>query len=273
MSNATITPTNTPNRRTRISRAVGLTLVAALAATACGSSQPDLASEAQILEAQTQEPATTVAIETAPTTIIEPAALPTPLRAISLVDTLEVVASPGSAEVVASLTDRTEFGSARVLMVEEVDGAWIRVQVPVRPNGTSGWVRSSDVSVEEIDARVEIDLATRTITTWLDGEVLVETSIAVGSDENPTPTGTFFITDKVDTTDDDGAYGPFALGLSAHSDTLSEFGGGDGQIGIHGTNAPASIGQAVSHGCVRLPNELIEVLATQLPLGTPVIVR
>ena len=57
---------------------------------------------------------------------------------------------------------------------------------------------------------------------------------------------------------------------SAHSFTLSEFGGGDGQIGIHGTNQPDSIGTSASHGCVRVPNEVITALAGNIPLGTPV---
>jgi len=78
------------------------------------------------------------------------------------------------------------------------------------------------------------------------------------------------VTDKLATGDDGGAYGPFALGLSGHSDTLSEFAGGKGQIGLHGTNDPGSLGGAVSHGCVRVPKEVIRALADQLPLGTPV---
>ena len=63
----------------------------------------------------------------------------------------------------------------------------------------------------------------------------------------------------------------FALGLSGHSDVLTEFGGGDGQIAIHGTNNPGDIGQDVSHGCVRIVNDAIERLST-LPLGTPVVI-
>ena len=79
-------------------------------------------------------------------------------------------------------------------------------------------------------------------------------------------------TDLLVNADDSGAYGPYALGLSAHSDTLSEFAGGDGQIGLHGTDAPWSIGQDVSHGCVRVPNDVVTQLATSLRLGTPVTV-
>ncbi len=266
----------------RLGRALGIVLALALTASACSSgAEPDAgASTAAIVTAvpttavpTTAVPTTAVPTDEATETTPNVSAVSVPQRAISLVDTLRVVSQPGSPDVIALLSDQTDFGSARVLLVEEIEGAWVRVQLPIRPNGTSGWVRSSDVSVEEIDARVEVDLAARTITTWINGEVLIQTSVAVGSTDNPTPTGTFFITDKIDTADDDGPYGPYALGLSAHSDTLTEFAGGEGQIGIHGTNAPESIGEAVSHGCIRLPNELVEILASQLPLGTPVIVR
>lgn len=269
----TSTTSSTTNRPGRIIKAVCLVFVAALAATACSAVQHEDSSTRSVPQ-PTATVTTEPVVEVSPSVVEEPAVAAASIRAISTVETLQVLTEPDSAaEIVALLNDQTTFGSARVLLVDEVDGEWIRVQVPVRPNGTTGWVRSSDVTLEEIDARVEVDLAARTITTWIDGEVLIQTSVAVGSAENPTPTGLFFVTDKVDTIDDGGAYGPFALGLSAHSDTLTEFAGGDGQIGIHGTNAPESLGEAVSHGCVRLPNDLIELLATELPLGTPVIIK
>ena len=86
----------------------------------------------------------------------------------------------------------------------------------------------------------------------------------------PTPTGTFYFTDPVDLhSQPNTAYGVFAYGLSGHSDVLTEFGGGDGQIAIHGTNDPSGIGHDVSHGCVRVLNEVIEQVS-KLPLGTPV---
>jgi lipoprotein-anchoring transpeptidase ErfK/SrfK len=67
-----------------------------------------------------------------------------------------------------------------------------------------------------------------------------------------------------------GAYGPYAFGLSAHSNVLYSFGGGPGQIGLHGTNNPASLGTNASHGCIRISNAGITKLARLLPLGTPV---
>jgi lipoprotein-anchoring transpeptidase ErfK/SrfK len=97
--------------------------------------------------------------------------------------------------------------------------------------------------------------------------------IAIGDTVNPTPVGPAYVTELIDNNEPDGAYGPYAFGLAMHSDTLSEFGGGDGQVGIHGTDQPSLIGQAVSHGCVRLTNADVEALVgLSLPLGVPVFI-
>jgi len=93
---------------------------------------------------------------------------------------------------------------------------------------------------------------------------------AVGRSVLPTPKGRYYIVDLLKQPDPNGLYGPFAFGLSAYSHVLYSFGGGPGQIGIHGTNEPDSIGRSASHGCIRLRNEDIVRLAHTLPLGTPV---
>jgi lipoprotein-anchoring transpeptidase ErfK/SrfK len=97
--------------------------------------------------------------------------------------------------------------------------------------------------------------------------------VAVGSNTNPTPVGLFFVTDALETGNPRGAWGPFAFGLSAHSDSITEFNGGDGIIGIHGTSKPNSIGKAVSLGCVRVPNEVMLQLAELVQLGVPVLIE
>lgn len=63
---------------------------------------------------------------------------------------------------------------------------------------------------------------------------------------------------------------PYAFGISGHSDTLKKFAGGPGQLGLHGTDQPDKLGTDVSHGCLRLSNEVITELAETLPLGTPI---
>ena len=113
-------------------------------------------------------------------------------------------------------------------------------------------------------------MAARRLVVTDGGRVVLETAVAVGAAGTPTPTGTFFLVDKLATGQPDGPYGPFAFGLSAHSEVLTEFAGGDGQVGVHGTSDPTSIGRPVSNGCVRVPNGVAALLEDLLPLGTPV---
>jgi lipoprotein-anchoring transpeptidase ErfK/SrfK len=121
-----------------------------------------------------------------------------------------------------------------------------------------------------LEWKIRVNLAEHHLVLLHDDAVDFETGVAIGTEQYPTPTGTFYITDPVDLHDTPNlGYGVFALGLSGHSDVLTEFLGGDGQIAIHGTNNPGDIGQDVSHGCVRVTNDAIERLST-LPLGTPV---
>jgi lipoprotein-anchoring transpeptidase ErfK/SrfK len=186
---------------------------------------------------------------------------------------VEVFAAPGESEdqPTTTLPATTGFGSARVLLVVDQRDGWLEVALPTRPNGSTGWIPADGVDVEEVPYELVVDVADRTLTLLEGGETVLTTPAAVGAPDLPTPTGDFYLTDKL-ATGEDGAYGPFALGVSAHSEVLTEFAGGDGQVGIHGTNDPASIGQPVSHGCVRVANDVITRLADLLPLGTPVTV-
>lgn len=178
-----------------------------------------------------------------------------------------------TAPVRTTLEDRTEFGSTTTVLVSEESGDWLHVALPTRPNGSTGWVHRSGVELSSVGHRIEIDLAGRTLTLFDEGRQVLETPVGVGAPDAPTPTGDWYVTDLLATPDPSGGYGPYAFGLSAHSDTFTEFAGGDGQIGIHGTDDPSSIGEAVSHGCVRVPNDVVRELASMLPLGTPVRVR
>ena len=165
----------------------------------------------------------------------------------------------------------TILGTVTVLEVVEgpVEG-WARVRLPVRPNGTEGWVEADDLMLYVVDSQVEINLSNRTLTYYEDGEEVLTTSVAVGSQRNPTPIGDFFVTDSVTLSNPGSAWGPHAFGISARSDTITEYNGGDGIIGIHGTNRPGSIGNAASLGCVRVPNDVITALHQMVPIGTPV---
>jgi hypothetical protein len=187
---------------------------------------------------------------------------------------LDVYATPEDAEQMMLLPATTILETVTVVTIVEgpIDG-WARVMLPVRPNGSEGWVKTSDIEIYVVAGRLLVDLSEKTLTYYRGGEVVLTSTVAVGTGRNPTPTGHFFVTDNVTMADPNSPWGPHALGLSGRSDTITEYNGGDGIIGIHGTNRPDSIGQAASLGCVRLPNDVITAIHQMVPIGTPVEIR
>jgi lipoprotein-anchoring transpeptidase ErfK/SrfK len=147
---------------------------------------------------------------------------------------------------------------------------WVRVYLPSRPNGSTGWIRSSQVTFLLDPYHVVVHLRTHSLEVLKAGRVQLRTPIGVGRSVTPTPRGRYYIVQLIITHEPNGLYGPYAFGTSAFSNVLTSFGGGPGQIGIHGTNYPEGIGTDVSHGCIRMPNRTITYLARVLPLGTPV---
>ncbi|HEY5889657.1 MAG TPA: L,D-transpeptidase family protein [Acidimicrobiia bacterium] len=184
---------------------------------------------------------------------------------------LAIYSEPDAEEPSSSLPAATILGTVTVVTVIEgpIDG-WAKVMLPVRPNGSEGWVKTSDVQLFLVEGRVVVDLSDKSLTYYVRGEEVLNSVVAVGTSRNPTPTGQFFVTDSVTLANPDSAWGPHALGLSGRSDTITEYNGGDGIIGIHGTNRPDSIGNAASLGCVRLPNEIITQLHGLISIGVPV---
>jgi lipoprotein-anchoring transpeptidase ErfK/SrfK len=118
-----------------------------------------------------------------------------------------------------------------------------------------------------------LNKATFTMTVYKAGQVVQTEKVAIGQDRYPTPTGLFFIRELARPANAKGAYGPYAFGLSAYSNVLTQFGRGDGQVGIHGTNQPGALGTKASHGCIRVANAGITKLAKSLPQGVPVDIR
>jgi hypothetical protein len=163
-------------------------------------------------------------------------------------------------------------GAPLVLLVVAQQPGWLQVLLPVRPNGSRAWVRERDVSVESDDWRVEVHLADHQLVVYDGPEIWMSEPIAVGREPTPTPGGTFYLIELLQPPDPGGAYGPYAYGLSGFSDDLTSFNGGDGRLGLHGTDDPTSLGADVTHGCIRVSNEAITQLARTLPLGTPVVI-
>lgn len=177
---------------------------------------------------------------------------------------------PGADHSFVSFARHGPFGQPRVFLVRHVRDEWLHVLLPMRPNGADGWIRARDVDLAQDPYRIEVDLGRRRLTVFDGEEAIMREPVAVGMAGAPTPIGLFFTTVLARPDDPSGPYGRFAFGLSAYSEVYREFAGGDGQVAIHGTNAPWLIGQAVSHGCIRMRNEAVSRLARFLPLGTPV---
>jgi lipoprotein-anchoring transpeptidase ErfK/SrfK len=159
----------------------------------------------------------------------------------------------------------------QVFLVEEQrqDG-WLKIQLPERPNGSTGWVRHSEMKVTQNPYRLEIELDDHKVRVFERTEVRYEGDVAIGKPETPTPTGKYFIRVLLQTPNPNSVYGPFAYGLSAHSEVLTEFNGGDGETGVHGNNDKSVLGKSVTAGCIRMDNDEITRLSKILPLGTPV---
>jgi lipoprotein-anchoring transpeptidase ErfK/SrfK len=210
--------------------------------------------------------------ELTPTPAAEP--VPSP-RADSLVATaavpkVEAFREPKGKRPFATFDHPGPFGTPRVFLVQEEAEDWLRVLLPMRPNGSEGWVRAEDVVLATNPYKIDVDLSEFTVTAYRYERQVLESSAAIGTGGTPTPTGLFFTTILAKPSDAASPYGKYAYGLSAYSEVLTSFAGGEGQVAIHGTNQPSLIGSQVSHGCIRVDNPTITKLARLIPLGTPV---
>jgi lipoprotein-anchoring transpeptidase ErfK/SrfK len=176
----------------------------------------------------------------------------------------------GAAHPYTRLASPNLDGASQVFLVRSIAGGWARVLLPTRPNGSSGWIHLSSVRLTGHSYRVLIDLRVHRLTAWNGRRTVIRTPVGVGRAVTPTPSGQYYITELLKQPDSTGTYGPWAFGLSAHSNVLHEFAGRDGVLGIHGTDFPQGVGTNVSHGCIRLSNAAITKLARVLPIGTPV---
>jgi lipoprotein-anchoring transpeptidase ErfK/SrfK len=158
----------------------------------------------------------------------------------------------------------------------EANRCWLQVRLPWRPNSAAGWINAKLVVVQKTRWRIEVSTARRTLTLFAAGRPVRTISVVVGKPSTPTPTGLFAVAWAVRWNPSD-FLGSWVLELTAHSDALAHFDGGDGLVGIHGRGGASlldPLGTAASHGCIRLANDSIDWLVHtvgqgRLP-GTPV---
>ena len=179
--------------------------------------------------------------------------------------------TPGG-RIVMSLRHYTPFSQGPGIYM--VTGAkvikkktWIRIQLPKRPNGSQGWVPEAAVDVRRNVTWIRVKTGSRTVQVFRKGAPIKTFRAAVGTGGTPTPRGTFAIWDPVPT---GGQLGPYILVLTAHSNVLRTFAGGDGIVGIHGWPNSGVLGQAVSHGCVRMSRDGVRALQRYALPGVPV---
>lgn len=191
-------------------------------------------------------------------------------------DSVDVYAAPDDAEPSQTITAEEVVSLPGEIpltfLVVQRQEDWVQVNLPVRPNGSTGWLRSDTVTFTTTEFSVEVLLSEHLLRLHKAGAVVMEVPVGVGRAEVPTPGGVYYIKELLQPPTPGGPYGAYAYGLSGYSPVLESFAGGEGVIGIHGTNEPELVGTDVSHGCIRLLDSDITRLVEEfgLPLGTPV---
>lgn len=169
---------------------------------------------------------------------------------------------------------RPDFRPQEILAVRRQVGSdgnvWYRVSIPMRPNGTYGWIPADSVSLAPTAGQIVIHLGSRTIDLYWHRKHVYHARVAIGAPGRETPLGHYFVAARF-VPYHDPFLGVFAVETSAYS-KLTEWPGG-GVVGIHGTSLPQLLGQAVSHGCVRVANSTARKLKRYAPLGTPIWIK
>ena len=182
-----------------------------------------------------------------------------------------------SAQVKTKLGKVNQNGYPTLVLVDSTketgDEVWYRVYVAMRPNESRGWVPEGKLAFYTTSAKITIDLSERKLSVYRRGALVGSYPVAVGKPGLETPTGSFFINQKLRPPSPGGPYGVLALGISAFQTKIpaSDWIQG-GPVAIHGTNEDDLIGKAVSHGCVRMHDKDVLEVNKYVPAGSPVVI-
>ena len=207
-----------------------------------------------------------------------PSAAPPVERVVERVQDLAARVPPGrrvalrsrpGGRVLATVAARTEFGSPQTLPVALRKGDWIAVRSTALGNRRIGWVRAQPLRLVQRPVRLDVDLSRRVLVVRDDGAVRRTIGVAIGAADTPTPTGAFYVTDKLRGADFGPYYGCCILALSGRQPNLPEGWSGGDRLAIHGSPTP-TWGNAVSNGCLHAREADLRYLMRTVPLGTAV---
>ena len=171
-----------------------------------------------------------------------------------------------------SYTYRRNRLVVRVTQGERGD-EWVEAELPIRPNGVRGWIRTDKFDWSTVNHHILIDISDRHLVLYDGDEVVTQSRVIVGKPSTPTPLLSGFIVEKLPNHNQEHfsvVVGDWVLMLSFFSEALNSFGGGLPRIAIKGTHIPERVGEALSNGGARVPNQILEVVAWEAPLGTAV---
>jgi lipoprotein-anchoring transpeptidase ErfK/SrfK len=153
---------------------------------------------------------------------------------------------------------KTRRGRGRILAVLTL-AAFSAVADP-------SFAQTTKPASDRVSRVVLISIPDRKLAVIADGNVLATFSAAVGAEVSPSPTGEFQIVSRVS---NPTYYRPGTVIPSGKDNPVGTRWVGLSQkgYGIHGTNAPRSVGHAASHGCIRLRNRDMERLFTMVRVG------
>jgi lipoprotein-anchoring transpeptidase ErfK/SrfK len=199
-------------------------------------------------------------------------AVPASTELATVLETAPMYAAPG--RLGAGAVPARWYERPSVLPVVAAKPGWVEVRLAQRPDGSTAWLPASDVTLSTTPYEIVVDLATTKLSLFDDGRLVFSAPAGVGSTDDPTPTGQYFVAFDEPPPQPNPGYGPFIIVTSDHSQSISDWeGSGDAVIGIHGPLGEDSeigtSGAKISHGCIRLHDQALEQLA-DVPPGTPI---
>jgi lipoprotein-anchoring transpeptidase ErfK/SrfK len=190
----------------------------------------------------------------------------------TVLETTPRYASPGRR--VAGSVPASWHGRPSVLPVIATGAGWVRVRLAQRPNESSAWLPASHVTLSSTPYRIVISLPTTRLALYDRGRLVFSAPAGVGTPDDPTPAGEYFVAFDEQPPQSNPGYGPFIIVTSAHSSSIGDWeGSGDAVVGIHGplgeNSEIGTTGARISHGCIRLHDQALEMLDA-VPPGTPI---